>query len=124
MLGRYREFLWLGWILAALGIGVMCILDVDTSVPAWIFINVAPGLGLGVLIPAQLTAIQAATDNKSAGYAVSMSMLVRSSGEALGVAIGGVVFQNILRQSIGSSAVRNVVTVDSLIRTMHVLQAL
>jgi hypothetical protein len=75
-------------------------------VPAWIFINVALGLGLGVLIPAQLRVIQAATDNKSVGYAVSMSMLVRPSGEAFSIAISGIVFQNILRKSIDNSAVR------------------
>jgi hypothetical protein len=118
-LGRYREILWLGWLLTTFGMGLMCILDVNTSVPSWVFINMVPGLGLGILIPAQSTAIQAATNNENAGYAISMSMLIRSSGQAVGVAIGGTVFQNMLKNAINYSTIRNVVTAEALIRTIQ-----
>ncbi|KAI4246912.1 MAG: hypothetical protein L6R42_009760, partial [Xanthoria sp. 1 TBL-2021] len=37
--GRYRWAIWAGWVLTVLGTGLLCLLDVDTSTVAWIFIN-------------------------------------------------------------------------------------
>ncbi|KAL4799563.1 major facilitator superfamily domain-containing protein [Aspergillus venezuelensis] len=92
--GHYRWAIWLGWFLATLGIGLLCYLDVDTSIPAWIFINLVPGLGLGFLFPSIGFAIQASATNDTLAIAVAMFSFFRAMGQAVGVAIGGVVFQN------------------------------
>ncbi len=98
--GKYRSFLWIGWALTALGSGLMYLLDVRTSVPAWVFLNLTSGLGLGVLYPAMAFAIQASVQNDDIAFAVAAYSFFRSFGSAFGVAIGGVVFQNVIREKL------------------------
>ncbi len=69
-------------------------MDVDTSIPAFIFINIVPGIGLGLLFPSIGFAIQASATNETLAIAVGMFSFFRAMGQAVGVAIGGVVFQN------------------------------
>ncbi|KAJ4863536.1 major facilitator superfamily domain-containing protein [Trichoderma breve] len=92
--GRYRWAIWSGWALATLGLGLLCILEVGTSVPGWIFLNVVSGIGLGFLFPSVASAIQAATAPEHVPMALAMFSFFRSLGQAVGVAIGGVIFQN------------------------------
>ncbi|KAI1614407.1 DNA repair protein RAD50 [Exophiala viscosa] len=90
----YRWSVWLGWCVSVLGLGLLILLDVDTSVPQWIFIDLVSGLGLGILFPSLQFALQAASTAKDMAFAVAMFVFFRSFGQALGVAIGGVIFQN------------------------------
>jgi MFS family permease len=92
--GKYRWAIWLGWILSTIGLGLMCVIKPDTSVAGWIFLNIVPGLGLGVLFPSLGFAIQASATNENLAIAVAMFSFFRAFGQAIGVAIGGVVFQN------------------------------
>ncbi|KAH7014036.1 major facilitator superfamily domain-containing protein [Macrophomina phaseolina] len=98
--GRYRWALWSGWSLTTLGLGLIVYLDVDTSVPSWIFLNLAPGLGTGILFPTMSIAVQAASRACDQAAAVTMFAFLRALGQTLGVAIGGVVFQNQVRQKL------------------------
>ena len=93
-LNRYRPMLWIGWTLATLGEGLMHLLDVHTSTPAWVFIALTAGLGLGILFPSMAFAVQAASKPADLAFAVAMFSFFRAFGQALGVAIGGVIFQN------------------------------
>ncbi|KAM0461534.1 hypothetical protein ACHAPV_004240 [Trichoderma viride] len=92
--GRYRWSTWSGWALATLGLGLLCILRPGTSIPGWIFLNLVSGIGLGFLFPSVATAIQAATSPENVPMALALFSFFRSLGQAVGVAIGGVVFQN------------------------------
>ena len=92
--GRYRWAIWLGWALSTLGLGLLCYIEVDTSIPAWIFLNLVGGLGLGILFPSLGFAIQASAAPENLAIAVGMFSFFRALGQAIGVAIGGVVFQN------------------------------
>jgi hypothetical protein len=92
--GKYRWAIWLGWALGTLGLGLYCVLEVGTSIPGWIFLNLVSGLGLGFLFPGIATAIQASVASEHAAMAIAMFSFFRSAGQALGVAVGGVVFQN------------------------------
>lgn len=92
--GRYRWSIWLGWALGTFGLGLLLLLKVDTSIPAWIFITLISGLGLGILFPGLQFQLQAASTNKDMAFAVAMFVFFRSFGQALGVAVGGVIFQN------------------------------
>jgi MFS family permease len=92
--GRYRWAIWSGWFLMTLGNGLLIFLKVDTSVPAWIFLNLVGGLGGGILFPSMALAIQASSTAENQAYAVTMFTFFRAFGQTVGVAIGGVIFQN------------------------------
>ena len=95
--GHYRWAIWSGWVLAVVGNGLLYLLDVDTSITAWIFINLVSGLGLGLLFPSMAFSIQASTSNKDLAFAVAMYSFFRAFGQAIGVAIGGTIFQNTMK---------------------------
>lgn len=92
--GRYRWAIWSGWILSVLGMGLLYLLSPTTSIPAWIFLNLVAGLGLGLLFSSMNLAIQAATPQKDVGFAAAMYVFMRSLGQGIGVAVGGAVFEN------------------------------
>jgi MFS family permease len=94
MTGRYQWAVWLGWILSTIGLGLMCLIKVHTSIVGWIFLNIVPGLGLGILFPALGYAVQASAEPENLAIAVAMFSFFRALGQAIGVAVGGVVFQN------------------------------
>lgn len=98
--GRFRWALWSGWTFTVIGMGLLTILDVHTSTVAWVFICLVGGLGTGILFPAMAFAIQAAAGEKDIAYAVSLFSFFRAFGQAFGVAIGGVIFQNALRSKL------------------------
>ncbi len=100
--GRYRWAVWSGWVLTVFGIGLNILLDVNTSVPAWIFLTIISGVGLGILFPSMQFSLQAATKPKDIGFAVAMFSFFRSFGQAIGVAIGGVIFQNQMEKKLTS----------------------
>ncbi|KAL8785591.1 MAG: hypothetical protein Q9195_008577 [Heterodermia aff. obscurata] len=92
--GRYRWAVWSGWVLTTLGTGLLYLLDVTTSPRAWIPLNFVSGLGTGMLFAGMAFAIQASASNKDLAFAVAMFSFFRAFGQALGVAVGGSVFQN------------------------------
>ena len=92
--GRYRWAIWSGWTLTTFGCGLLCYLKVDTSTVAWVFLNLVSGLGMGMLFPAMAFSIQAATPSKDLAFAVGLYSFFRAFGQAIGVAIGGTIFQN------------------------------
>jgi len=92
--GHYRWAVWSGWSITTLGLGLLYMLDVDTSTVKWIFLNLVVGLGLGFNYSALGVTLQAATTEEDMTSAVAMFTFFRLLGQALGVVIGGVVFQN------------------------------
>lgn len=98
--GRYRWSLWAGWVFATVGTGILYLLDVDTSVAQWVFLNLVVGIGMGLLFPAMAFAIQASSTNEDLAFAVAMFSFFRAFGQAIGVAVGGTVFQNELKKKI------------------------
>ncbi|KAF2099620.1 MFS general substrate transporter [Rhizodiscina lignyota] len=98
--GRYRWGIWSGWFLTTFGFGIMTYIKVDTSTPAWIFINLVPGFGTGILFSAMALAIQASSKNEDQAYAVNMFAFLRAFGQTVGVAIGGVIFQNSMKRKL------------------------
>jgi len=92
--GRYRWALWSGWFLATLGMGLLYLQDVHTSTVAWIFLNLLPGLGTGILFAGMGIAIPAASTPSDMAHAVAFYPFFRAFGQGVGVAIGGSIFQN------------------------------
>ncbi|KAL9134462.1 MAG: hypothetical protein Q9175_004356 [Cornicularia normoerica] len=99
-IGRYRWAIWSGWVLTTLGTGLLCVLDVNTTTIQWVFLNLVSGLGMGVLFPSMTFSLQAATINKDLAFAVALFSFFRAFGQAIGVAVGGVIFQNQLKKKL------------------------
>ncbi|EXJ84689.1 hypothetical protein A1O3_05359 [Capronia epimyces CBS 606.96] len=95
---RYRWAIWAGWTLTTLATGPTILWDVDTSPAVWVVILVMLGLGHGLLLNALNTASQAVSVAGHEGAAVAMYAFLRSFGMAVGVGIGGSVFQNVMKR--------------------------
>lgn len=98
--GRYRWALWSGWSLATFGSGLLYLLKPSTSIVQWVFINVPISIGTGMLFPAMGLGNQAASRPQDAGHAAAFYSFDRVFGQAIGVAIGGVVFQNQIKEKL------------------------
>lgn len=98
--GKFRWAVWSGWLISILGLGILWLLDVDTTIVEWVFLNLIAGVGTGFLYPAHQFSIQAATPDENLAPAVSMWSFFRSVGQTLGVAVGGVILQNQLLHNI------------------------
>jgi MFS family permease len=72
----------------------MWLIKVQTSTYGWILLNIVPGLGLGILFPSIGYAVQASAEPENLAIAVAMFSFFRALGQAIGVAVGGVIFQN------------------------------
>lgn len=101
--GRYRPHIWVGWVLLPLSLGLMMLLERDTPTYEWVLIYLVGGLGLGILYSAQAFAAQASASNADLPFASSMYAFCRSLGQCIGVAIGGVTFQNSLKKELEKS---------------------
>ena len=99
--GRYRPSLQLGWLLATAGCGILILMHPGTSVAGFILLNLTVGLGMGMVFPAMTIAIQASSPARDVAFAMGTFSLFRSFGQAVGVAVGGVVFQNEIKRKMG-----------------------
>ncbi|ATY67439.1 MFS multidrug [Cordyceps militaris] len=95
--GRYRWAVWAGWLLVSGGCGLLVLLDAHTSVAQWIFLQIVSGLGLGLLFPSLSLAVQASVPESTVSTAATLVLFFRSTGQALGVAVGGAILENQLR---------------------------
>lgn len=100
--GHYRLPIWIGWGLTILGSGLLYLMDVNTPTVSWIFLNLVGGIGMGMLFPSLNFGVQAATSNEDMAYAVAMFSFFRAFGQALGVAIGGTIFQNEMKKKLAA----------------------
>jgi hypothetical protein len=82
----------------------MILLKENTTTPQWIFINLVGGTGGGILYSAQSFAVQASASNADLPFAGAMYFFFRSFGQTFGVAVGGVIFQNRLKETLLSSS--------------------
>ncbi|PQE13797.1 MFS multidrug transporter protein [Rutstroemia sp. NJR-2017a BVV2] len=90
--GRYRWSLWLGWALTTFGCGIMFRLDVDTPVVEWVFLLMTSGIGIGLLSCAV----------EDVAIAAGLFTFFRALGQTVGVAVGGVIFQNRMQANLST----------------------
>jgi MFS family permease len=100
--GRYRWSIWGGFSFATLGFGLQHMLAPNTKTVAWVFYQLSSGIGTGLLFPGLMYGLQAAIDDSLVASSMSLFTFLRTFGQAVGVAIGGVIFQNQLKKEIAS----------------------
>ncbi|KAI0159123.1 major facilitator superfamily domain-containing protein [Pestalotiopsis sp. NC0098] len=83
-----------GWALAILGSGLLVLLDAETAAWRSALIIACCGAGLGLLYNSLILLAQASLAECHAAFAVTVLNHVRYLGQAMGVAVVGVVFQN------------------------------
>lgn len=101
--GRYRWTIWTGWTLATLGMGLLIMWNVNTNLPTIIFTLLVGGIGLGILFTSLLYQVQSAASVKDVSFAAALFSFFRAFGQAIGVAIGGTIFQNQMRRNLSST---------------------
>ncbi|KAK8011013.1 major facilitator superfamily transporter [Apiospora arundinis] len=97
-MSRRGTFLWAvrcGWAILTLGNGLLLMVG-NTSVVGNVFIFLVASLGEGLLIPSLNLATQAIARSEDVAFAVSLYTFMRTFGMCLGVAISGVIFQNVM----------------------------
>jgi hypothetical protein len=96
--GKYQWAIWAGWFLTTFGMGLLIMLKTETPTVSWIFLNLVGGVGTGMLFPAMAITVQAAATSADQAYASNMFSFMRAFGQTIGVAIGGVIFQNQMKK--------------------------
>ncbi|THV66186.1 putative MFS transporter [Aureobasidium pullulans] len=100
----YRVLTFIGWFTTTLGLGLVCLLDVDTSVVQWVFLSLVPGIGLGILYTSLSFVNQAASTDTDMAYTVTLFVFFRTLGQCVGVAIGSAIFQNRMFENLRGSS--------------------
>ena len=96
--GKYYVANLVGWAIGALGLGLMTLMDPTTATWKWIVFMVFAGIGQGILVQSLRLTIQAASNNQNVASAAALYVFFRCLGQTLGVAIGGVTFQNEVKE--------------------------
>jgi len=92
--GKYRWALWAGWSMTTLGCGILYLLGPGTSIVEWVFLMLVSGIGIGLLFPSMLLSIEASSPQEDIAVAATLFEFFSHLGQCIGVAIGGVIFQN------------------------------
>ncbi|KAK3900575.1 major facilitator superfamily domain-containing protein [Staphylotrichum tortipilum] len=95
-IGRYRWAIWSGWAITSVGCGLLVLMDTHTRTAIWAVILAVFGIGHGMLLTSVNIGIQAVSHVEDADRAAAMYAFMRTLGMAIGVAIGGTVFQNVM----------------------------
>jgi hypothetical protein len=96
--GKYRIFLWIGWVIAVLGIGLTVDLKEGTSIVQWIFITIWSPVGMGMLLSALAICVQASARDEDMAFAAAMNPWLRAIGQTIGLAVFGSVFSNTVQK--------------------------
>ncbi|KXX77101.1 putative MFS-type transporter YusP [Madurella mycetomatis] len=122
-IGRYRWAIWSGWVITAIGCGLLLLLDEHTKTPVWAVILAIFGIGHGMLLTSVNVGIQAVSHVEDAGRAAAMYAFMRTLGMSIGVAIGGTVFQNVMGNKLDELGLPDSIAHDSeaFVKTMALM---
>ncbi len=98
--GRYKIFPIIGLFITGVGLALMSLMDVHTSLAVSGVYMLVTGLGTDMVMPVLVLATQNAVEHKDLGVATSGATFFRSLGGALGVAVFGALLTHRLRDTI------------------------
>jgi len=99
-LGKFRWAVWFGWAFSTIGAGLFVLWDAKTKTAVWATSLCIFGVGMGMVLSSVNFAVQAIAQTEDAGRAAAMYAFVRTVGMTVGVAVGGTVMQNLMRQDL------------------------
>ena len=104
--GSYRGAVWAGWAIACAGCGILVSWDAQTGPEVWATALCVLGTGLGMVLTSVNFAVQAScTRTIDSGNAGAMYAFMRTTGMTVGVAVGGTIFQNLMKLQLGRHGV-------------------
>ena len=120
-LGRYRAFPIVGTALMTVGMWMLSRVGVSTSYVVLSAAMLVLGIGLGLVMPVLVLAVQNAVPASDLGVATAASTFFRSIGGSFGVAIFGAIFANRLAywlpRTLPASAGLNATAANGLLRS-------
>ncbi|KAI8291946.1 hypothetical protein K4K60_012205 [Colletotrichum sp. SAR11_57] len=119
--GRYRECILLGWVMWAVGVGLMSTLDENSSVGKQVGYSLLIGAGVGNTLQPALIAIQAGVSRRDMAVVTSFRNFIRNLGSTIGLAISGTLINNILSASIAGLGLADDEARRLLANPQHVL---
>lgn len=99
--GRYKIFMQVGIVVAAVMVGLMATLNPESSYLFEAGAMLVLGAGLGVVMPVMTLAVQNEFKQRELGVATSSSQLFRSLGTTVGVAVLGALLTGGITTSLG-----------------------
>jgi len=99
----YRPHNLIGWALTAIGVGLLSLLNADTSKGKWVGFQLIEGVGLGVLYAAPQFPILAPLPVNKVAHGLALFTFVRAYSQTWGVAIGATILQNELKKKLPSA---------------------
>ena len=91
---RFQKQTWLAWILLTTGTGLNALMRPYSNGGILYAMRIIPAIGGGFLFQLPVFAVQSTTKGDDLGVATSTVTFFRILGQAVGVAVGGTVFQN------------------------------
>ncbi|KAF9052922.1 MFS general substrate transporter [Panaeolus papilionaceus] len=98
--GKYREIIWGGNAVFAVGMGLMIMLDANSSMAEKVIFTLIAALGLGCLFQTPLIALQAAMPIKDMATSTSTFVFIRTLGGTVGISVGQAIYTSFLRKQI------------------------
>ncbi|CAM1501693.1 Fc.00g036770.m01.CDS01 [Cosmosporella sp. VM-42] len=119
---RYRELIWVGFVIATLGCGLLSMLDENSSVAVTSILLIVTGIGVGPNFNSLLIPIHASFDEMSPTSDVALSAsayaFIRAIGSSLGISVGGLIcFEELGKLSLGAGKL----TVTQAIDAVHTM---
>ncbi|KAG8918820.1 hypothetical protein FRC01_001637 [Tulasnella sp. 417] len=98
----YRPQNYLGWVLTAIGVGLLSTLKVSSPVGAWVGYQIIEGTGFGILYGAPQFPVPASVNITESAHALALFVFVfvRSYSQTWGVTLGGTILQNELKKKL------------------------
>ena len=100
-----KRFKWINsfaWATLTVGIGILALLTPTSSSGEYYGFQVVVALGSGILFSSTIFNVQAEQPDDDAAIASTFFTFSRSFGQAIGVAVGSVVFQNTFDQKVNN----------------------
>ncbi|KAG5291956.1 MFS multidrug transporter [Histoplasma ohiense] len=123
--GRFRLAIWMGWVLTTISTGLLLLLNTNTKTAVWSTVLILLGVGHGLVLSALNLGVQAISTVNNVAHAVAMYSFLRAVGAALGVGMGGTVFQNAMskRLSVLGLPTNIAKNAEAYIEVLHTLPA-
>jgi hypothetical protein len=92
--GQFREIMWVGSFLLALGFGLFIYFDAYTSTAKVVGFLMIGGAGSGLLFEAPLIAVQSQVNQQDVASATATLSFIRNIALSISTIVGGTIFQN------------------------------